>query len=76
MEIIIEHGRTKRKLTGALNICGSPQDLRHLAESILRELNREGRGYGWISIPSEPLQFPIANTVPLSWEEEGERDDA
>ena len=67
MKIIIAHGKTKRKIDGAFNVCGSCKDLRSLARQILSRTENDFY-YGWIEI-SNP-QPHISNTEPVPWEDE------
>jgi hypothetical protein len=70
MKIVIEHGRTKRQIEGAFNLCGHPDDLRMVAEQILAQVNQEpSRGYGWIKILPVRPQESIPDTRPLGWDD-------
>ncbi len=68
MKIVIEHGKTKREISGPFNICGDPKDLRDVADSILTTLDgNPNRGYGWIFIAQK--QKSISDTPPKDWED-------
>ncbi|MDD5016525.1 MAG: hypothetical protein PHO15_00320 [Eubacteriales bacterium] len=66
MEIIIEHGRTKRRISGAFNICGNAEDLRKISSKINDALAKRDMVYGWIQILDK--QESIPNQEPELWE--------
>lgn len=65
MKVIIEHNKTKRKIEGPFNICGSRQDLERIANTI-NEVFKDGTVYGWVKIHDEYDSIP--NTEPIGWE--------
>ena len=68
MNLIIEHGNTKRRIEGPFNICGTGEDLQWIAECIQKRLAKS-HGYGWVSIPLRlGEQCHIANTEPSPWD--------
>lgn len=71
MKVIIEHGKTKREINGAFNICGDAKDLRSLCNQILSRLesNDQSFSYGWISIHAD-YQKSITDTQPIPWDSE------
>ncbi len=70
MKLIIEHSKTKRKVDGALNICGKGVDLLWLAKVIRNKVKKNKNYYGWITIPAQrpDEQHSIANTPPTTWD--------
>jgi len=68
MNLLIEHGNTKRRIEGPFNICGTGEDLQWIAECIQKRLAKS-HGYGWVSIPLRlGEQCHIANTEPSPWD--------
>ena len=77
MKLVIEHGRTKRQILGAFNVCGSRDDLESLARQILGTfavddlMHADGRGrasYLWIRVVARDEADTISNTVPSPWD--------
>ena len=68
MKLIIEHDGAKREIVGAFNICGSKEDLLHLAIVINSHYVDSKGVYGWINI--NDVQKSITNEPPISWREE------
>ena len=74
MKIIIEHSKTKREIFGAFSICGSYDDLKNVARTILGAIHenaddRASFSYGWIQIrPLSEANESIANTPPVGWD--------
>ena len=70
MNLIIEHGNTKRRIEGPFNICGTDKDLEWIIECIQEELTKHPGCYGWIKIPERaPVeQCHIVNTEPSPWD--------
>jgi hypothetical protein len=69
MQLIIEHGNTKRRIEGPFNICGTAEDLQWIADCIHVHLTR-GAGYGWVKITGRaPIeQCHLVNTEPSPWD--------
>jgi len=69
MNLLIEHGNTKRRIEGPFNICGTGEDLQWIVDC-LQERLALGVGYGWVTIPERaPVAQPhIANTKPSPWD--------
>ena len=64
MKIVIEHGRTKRQIEGAFNICGSKEDLISIAQQILGAVHEDNSfAYGWVNIRT------VRQEPPKGWEE-------
>jgi len=71
MNLIIEHGNTKRRIEGPFNICGTPEDLERIVECIQGYLTERPLCYGWIKITQPAIeQSSIINTPPIPWEVE------
>jgi hypothetical protein len=66
MMVIIEQGRTKRRLRGAFNLCGSREDVQRLVDQLSAHLADPSWSYGWTRIMS--AQPSITNTPPQEWE--------
>lgn len=69
MDIVIEHKRVKRKISGSgFNICGSTRDLETIKNAIEKKL-AQGHVFGWLSIRDEVADEHCAgpNTAPLKW---------
>lgn len=67
MKIIIEHGRVKREISGAFNICGSKSDLEMLMQQLIRGIAGDFN-YGWVEILPCVPQPSITDTAPLPWD--------
>jgi hypothetical protein len=65
MEILITHSKTKRKINGPLNICGSKTDLKSLANQILSQVS-ENFSHGWVTIHEE--QESVVDTPSVNWD--------
>ena len=65
MEIIIAHGKTKRKIKGPFSICISGEELNELIDT-LKEAGTDF-GYGWIEVPVKLKHMP--NTMPIGWDD-------
>ena len=80
MKVIIEHGNTKRTISGPFNICGDANDLRRIRNAIDDALLRdEGRwSYGWIEVIAPDgmrdnfivslKQKSVVNQEPINWD--------
>ena len=67
MEIVIEAGSRKRKITGPFRICISEKDAKSFQRCLRNKLER-GHGYGWIDIADAP-PAPMVNYPPENWED-------
>jgi hypothetical protein len=67
MKIVIEHGKTKRRIDGPWNICGSREDLESLVSQLQRRLSGDPFHYGWVRIEDKPY-YGLAETPPVPWD--------
>ena len=80
MSLIIEHGKTKRIISGPYNVCGSRADLRLLQKAIELYVDDDWI-YGWVMIECSGgmdgdfdvilRQRSISNTAPIGWDKGG-----
>jgi hypothetical protein len=84
MRIIISHSRTKRRIEGPFNICGSKQDLLRIADLLIKAChdhpgahgegvirNAAGMSYGWVNITDPPVEQEIlVDQGPIGWDKE------
>ena len=66
MRILIDFSETKREIDGSFRICGSHDDLRHIAHQMLAATS-DDFGYGWVTIYADVPQ-PKADTPPQPWD--------
>ena len=66
MNIVISHLKTKRRIDGPFQICGTRKDLREIAETILKKTEVSDWLYGWIDIPLKAES--LADTPVSQWE--------
>ena len=69
MKYVIAHSKTKREISGPLNICGSREDLLWLSKKIYEKARKRKFCFGWVTI-EKPIkkQSAIPNTPAKTWD--------
>ena len=75
-EILIGFSKTKRRIDGPFEICGSRAVLVSLAQQILHLCDKARFSYGWIHLlPCDTYNPNMRNNSPIGWDVEGDRID-